>query len=464
MHVLKRSSPSEKEPVDPAVIVRRVIDACADCDTCRFLMNEDCLFFPALYRLVDREAADGRPCSGRALRGLVELCSLCGLCPCPDIRNDVIRAKSGYVRESGMAPAHRLMADVQRLGRICGMAPDAVNAALSVGPVHRMVSRLAGIHPRRRLPRFPQESFFSWARRKGLCRPPENGPGVAYFAGCTAGYLFPEVARAAVRVLQHSQLKVMVPPQQCCGMPTLVEGDAALTRRRVQANLDALLAARRMGFDPVCSCPTCGFLMKVLMKEGACHSNAYQQSVGAAANEIKIPDGAGGGRFLHLSKSLYAGRLRDDGLFSDLDPMDRLALSEGVADMGQYLLKRLDGRHLDVPFQPIAGRMAYFAPCHQREQKIGSPYVRLLALIPGLTIEPVGGPMDCCGMGGSLGYKKSFHDASVSLGAGLMQKIRAAAPQAVITDCLSCRLQFRHLLPFPVFHPLELLARACEPG
>ncbi len=33
----------------------------------------------------------------------------------------------------------------------------------------------------------------------------------------------------------------------------------------------------------------------------------------------------------------------------------------------------------------------------------------------------------------------------------------AAAPEAIITDCLSCRLQFQHLLPFSVMHPLEVL-------
>ena len=70
--------------------------------------------------------------------------------------------------------------------------------------------------------------------------------------------------------------------------------------------------------------------------------------------------------------------------------------------------------------------------------------------------------MDCCGMGGSLGYKKGFHDASVSLGTSITAKIKATAPDAVVTDCLSCRLQFQHLLPYPVVHPLEILLRAYE--
>ena len=52
---LMSSSKHAKPTTQPEAIVRRVIHACADCDTCRHLMNEDCLFFPALYRLVYRE-------------------------------------------------------------------------------------------------------------------------------------------------------------------------------------------------------------------------------------------------------------------------------------------------------------------------------------------------------------------------------------------------------------------------
>ena len=43
-----------------------------------------------------------------------------------------------------------------------------------------------------------------------------------------------------------------------------------------------------------------------------------------------------------------------------------------------------------------------------------------------------------------------------------LPRVEAAAPEAIITDCLSCRLQFEHLLPYDVFHPLEVLSRAYE--
>ncbi len=451
-------------PDDPAAVVRKVVTACADCDTCRFLMNEDCLFFPALYELADREAESGRPGSDRELRQLIDLCTLCGLCPCPNIRNDIMRAKQTFMARDGLPAGHRLLADIQRLGRWCGRVPNLFNAAATHGGLRRLAGRLIGITPDCPVPHLPEENFFAWAVRRGLDRMPQNGTGVAYFAGCTAGYLFPQVARAAVTMLQHCGVNVVVPPQQCCGMPTLVEGDVRTSFTRAQANLTTLLALRRRGFLPVSSCPTCGFLVKVLMKEGAYYSKSYQQSVDAAGNEIKIPDEAVGDGFRRLDKTVYGGILTDNGLFRTLDPLDRIALSDGFADIGEYIVNRLEGGGEIPRFRSVAGRMAYFAPCHQREQKIGSPYLRLLARIPELTVAQVGGVMDCCGMGGSLGFKASFHDASVAIGRPLMEKISAAAPEAVITDCLSCRLRFRHLLPYPVFHPLEVLVRACDAG
>jgi glycerol-3-phosphate dehydrogenase subunit C len=228
---------------DFEAIIRSVFDTCADCDTCRFLMNEDCLFFPELYRLVDWEKESGQVAPGHELKRLVELCTLCGLCPCPNIRNDIIKAKASLVKQNGMPLGNRLLADVQKFGRTCGMVPGLINAVLSSRSVKGIVKRVTGIHPERKLPRIPEENFFTWAKDLGLCSTLANGQGVAYFAGCTAGYLFPEVGRAAVMVLEKNGVKVYVPPQQCCGMPTLVEGDYATTLKRAKSNLESLLAA-----------------------------------------------------------------------------------------------------------------------------------------------------------------------------------------------------------------------------
>jgi glycerol-3-phosphate dehydrogenase subunit C len=200
--------------------------------------------------------------------------------------------------------------------------------------------------------------------------------------------------------------------------------------------------------------------MKVLVKEKACYSDAYQRSVGAGGHEVRIPvSGQMGGKHKVFKRSAYRDPFKDTGYFASIDAMDRIGVADGISDVGEYLARLLAEGQLDTRFNAIFKRVAYFAPCHQREQKIGSPYVKLLELIPGLTIETVGG-MDCCGMGGNFGFKSDFHDKSLAIGQPLMAKIQAMDPQAIVTDCLSCRLQFGHTLPYPVFHPIEILAMA----
>lgn len=265
-------------------------------------------------------------------------------------------------------------------------------------------------------------------------------------------------------ILQPYGVAVFVPPQQCCGMPTLVEGDEKTTLRRARFNLNVLLDAVRDGFDVVCSCPTCGFLMKELLGYRAYYAEAYQRKVDAGVDEIKVPDArkSAADGFVRLKKSMYEKILNDDGYFSGFDPLERIALSENVTDVGTYLERLQPNAALNQGVGRLEGRMAYYAPCHQRELGVGSPYLDLLTKITGLRIEPVGGPFDCCGMGGSLGFKKDFHDASLRLASPLIRKIQAAAPETIVTDCLSCRLQFQHFLPFPVLHPLEVISSALE--
>jgi len=437
--------------------IRWVFDACSDCDTCRFLMDDSCLMFPELFRLYDRLCENRQQPDDAALRRLTDLCTFCGLCPCPDIRTGILNAKAAYARQEGLSLDARLLSDVQRIGLLCGLAPSLLQH-LRKGPIENTLKSRIGIDPDRRLPPIPSGHFFSWAKRKGLDRAANRSPKVAYFAGCTAGYFFPEIAIAAVSILERNGIAVHVPEQQCCGMPLLLEGDQTTALKRMQFNVNTLLGLVREGYTPVCSCPTCGYVLKVLLQQGACYSELYQRHIQAGAGEIRVPDRQSGkSGFVSLKKSMYESILIDDGLFSALDPVGRMELAAQVEDVGEYLLSRISEN------DPTSGtclphrRMVYFAPCHQREQGIGSPYETLLSRIPGLSIQRVGGAMDCCGMGGSLGFKQGFSERSIALGERTFAHIRKAAPDAIVTDCISCRLQFEHTLPYPVLHPLQVL-------
>jgi glycerol-3-phosphate dehydrogenase subunit C len=84
----------------------------------------------------------------------------------------------------------------------------------------------------------------------------------------------------------------------------------------------------------------------------------------------------------------------------------------------------------------------------------------LLKIIPDISLEPINGNLFCCGMAGIMGFKREFHQASIRLGDRLMQKIKALNPENIVTDCLSCRLQFAQLMPHKVIHPIEVLNQA----
>jgi len=62
------------EKIEPEKKARKVVDECADCDICRFLMDSDCLLFPEQYRLYDKEVQTGEKITAQELKNLVDLC------------------------------------------------------------------------------------------------------------------------------------------------------------------------------------------------------------------------------------------------------------------------------------------------------------------------------------------------------------------------------------------------------
>jgi glycerol-3-phosphate dehydrogenase subunit C len=447
---------------DPESKVREVIDACADCDCCRPPMDPPCDVFAELYRLWDREQESGEPTAAAALRRMADLCNFCALCPCPNIRADLIEAKTRFAARDGLSRGARLLQDVERLARTCGMFPKAFNRLVAGGITGGLLKRAAGIHPGSRLPEFPAESFDRWAAAENLREPAKDGAErkIAYFAGCTARFLFPEVPRAATRVLRQSGVHVHYPGQRCCGMPPFLEGDRNLALELARENIDRLAGLVGDGYDIVCTCPTCTFMLRRVIAEGACYSTRYQEAVGGDEQNIVLPAyvNGRGNEPVKLSKRLYGSILKDEGYFSSIDPVARSRVAQNTWDLGEYLLDLHEAGVLSMPAANRRKRLVYFAPCHQREQEIGTPYAELLRRVAGGRLETIDGRFYCCGMAGIMGFKADFRDASVRMGLPLMEKIREKDPDALVTDCLSCRLQFRQHLSYPVHHPIEILA------
>ena len=212
-------------------LVQTIFQKCAGtsgCEVCRPHMHEDCLFFPELYRLQDEFVDKGNPLDSKSVGKLIDLCTLFGLCPCPDVRMLILKTKADHADEKGLPLSSKLIADAQRAGKLGGMLNNAANFISNNSVTSPFLQKVLKIHTDRKLPGFPKQSFFSWAREKGLHIPnryfTQASQKVVYFTGCSAGYFFPEVGKSTVSLLEKIGVEVFVPEQACCSMPLLMEG------------------------------------------------------------------------------------------------------------------------------------------------------------------------------------------------------------------------------------------------
>jgi glycerol-3-phosphate dehydrogenase subunit C len=459
----------ERETMNAEQRLRFEMNYCRQCDACRTLLDYSCLVFPELFRLVDQWEKTKEEPTTDELRHLVNLCNFCALCPCLELRSALIQAKTEFMERYGIPFKIKALENMEMIGKVGGAVPQLSNLLLRNGLTRGVIEKTVGIHEDRRFPRFPQESFSKWIKRRKKYLHPNHDKKkkVAYFAGCTARYLFPEVAKSAVEVLERNGIEVYYPEQQCCGMPSLLEGDRELTQEFARFNVPRLLEAVKAGYDIVCSCPTCGYLIKHVLREGAYYSAEYLDSDTSEDGRlyIEVPKlGArtckGEGAFYHLPK-IFREALRDEGYFSSFKPAERIMIAESTYDMGEYLRQLDEEGQLDTGFGPVRLRAAYYPPCHLREQKIGKPYLELLEMIPELLVEPVEG-LYCCGNAGIMGFKEEFHNRSIRIGSSLVGQLRGLDPEAIATDCLSCRIQFNQMTGYKILHPVEIMRLSYE--
>ncbi len=474
----------------PERIVREILEECGDCDVCRHLMDGSCFFFSTLFRLWDRERGGRGAVSTEELRHLVSLCHFCALCPCEPVRSKIIQAKTAFVERNGLTLPRALLENVERTWHTLGTVPALINRLFALPCTASLVKKLLGIHPERSLPRVPEESFNTWTEREKLTTRvatdieavsrretlltggPRKGaapprPKVAYFVGCTGRFLFPQVPKAFITILSALSIPVYIFDQHCCGMPLFLEGDRRRTLALAEQNVRTMATLLRDGYDVVCSCPTCTFMLREIIPSGAAYTPEGQQLLGAHRNELLFPlsrpHTAEQGRLLGLHPNLYGKIFAQEHYFSPVDPRDRLMLAQHLFDAGEYLLALID-RGILLPLEekgetpPLS--LAFFTPCHQREQKRGKPYLALffrLGLHQHYRIKELDDHFYCCGLGGIIGFTTDYHEYSLAIAQPLVERLLRLGPEIVATECLSCRLQIEALTPLTTVHPLEVL-------
>jgi len=221
----------------------------------------------------------------------------------------------------------------------------------------------------------------------------------------------PEIARAAVEVLEGSGLVVEIPRENlCCGRPLYDYGMLDTAQHLLRGVLEALRDPLRRGVPVVVLEPSC-----------------------AAVFRDELPN-------------LFPG---DE---------DALRLSRQTHLLGAFLEREAPG---DPPWSR-SGAALVQAHCHQQALFGTADDQKLLGRL-GLDARLL--DSGCCGMAGAFGFERGEHHAvSVQCAERVLapEVRRAAADTLILADGFSCREQIRHLTGRRALHLAEVLAGAVQ--
>ena len=393
--------------------LRRTGEICHQCRRCLPL----CPAFPKLFDLVD---ATDREIEGVTMEGfdaVNELCYHCKLCynHCPytpphewdvDFPQLMRRHQVARARRDGIPLARRVTTRTDLLGAIGSLAPALMNFVNRNRLARRVMEKTLGIHRDWVQPSFHRETLDRWLTRRRA--PPAGVNGrVALFTTCSVNYHDPGAGRAAVEVLERSDVHVEAVYERCCGMPFTDTGDLDAARRNAERNVADLLPRVEAGAVVVAPGPSCSLMLKA----------EYPKLLGS-------------------------------------DAASRVAAA--TRDLMEHLYHLAREKKLNRDFVRPLGRVAYHAPCHLRAQNVGFRALDLLRLA-GAEVTLVDA---CSGVDGTWGMQARFHDESLKVAAGLLDRIEAARPDEIATDCPLSALRIEEALGRKAVHPVVLLHRA----
>lgn len=249
-----------------------------------------------------------------------------------------------------------------------------------------------------------------------------SGLKVAVFVGCLIDKVFPAVAEATLKVLNHHGVGVFIPDNQaCCGIPAVSAGDVETFRKLVRHNLERFEQGR---FDYlVTACATCTATIK------------------------------------QIWPLLYAGE-------TERERRRVRSLSEKTLDIHQFLC-----RHVSLPELPRARDgnpelVTYHDPCHLKKSLgVAAEPRRLIAANRHLVLKEMAQPDWCCGLGGS--FNLEHYELSSEIGRRKRDQVAATGCTVVATGCPACMLQLHDMLSRAhdrtrVKHAIELYADSLD--
>jgi glycerol-3-phosphate dehydrogenase subunit C len=354
--------------------------------------------------------------SGDAIEEWVDYCSGCGACTraCPSgvkVAELNARARARVYEQRGRIPLrNRLLSRSEVMGKVGTRLAPLANFAVTNRLGRIVAERVLGIHRDAPVPRFSRGRFRDRFAR--LPQPENPRMTVGYFHGCSTNYYEPWVGEAAVRVLARHGVAVTLPPQNCCGLPFISNGDFTTARRYAGRNIAAMAPLAAAGGKIVATSTSCSFTLK----------SEYRDVLG-----IRTPEAE------QLAAATY--------------------------DIFEFLQEEV-GWEAAVPAGDAARprRVMYHSPCQLRTHGIGEPAFDALEQLGGVDLRAT--DVECCGIAGTYGLKVEKYQIACDVGAPIIERVREHGSELVACDSETCRWQITHLTGLPAKHPIELLDEA----
>lgn len=349
------------------------------------------------------------------VRDALDLCLSCKGCSvdCP-VGVDVATYKSEFLHhhyKGRLRPAsHYTMGWLPLLSRLAARIPRLVNAVTS-SRLAPLVKRLGGIAPQRDVPRFADETFLTWFRRRVPQGDGRRG-AVMLWVDSFNNHFTPGVLKDGVAVLENAGFRVQVPDgTQCCALTWITTGQLGIARRVARRTSAALAPAVAAGIPVVGLEPSCTAALKTDLPE--------------------LLDG-------------------DDD-------------ARGLARLTVTLAELLAHRAPDWQPPLVEASAISQTHCHQHAT---SGFSADSALLRRMGIDNTVLESGCCGLAGNFGFERGHYDVSVAAGEQvLLPAVRSASSGTyVLADGFSCRTQIAQQTDRTGTHLAQLIARALPPA
>ena len=342
----------------------------------------------------------------------LKYCLNCKRCEvaCPSgvkVGDIVARAKIKY-GHSQHKMRDLMLSSTDLVGGMATTFAPIVNLALSLDITKSVLDSTLGVSAHASMPKYASKRFEQWfkkvkAHQEGYSR------FVEYFHGCYVNYNYPQLGQDFVTLMNACGYGVhILEKQKCCGVALIANGFASQATSAAKTNL----ASIRKASQPV------------LTTSSSCTLTIKEE---------------------------YSTILDQDT--SDIQSKVQMAV--------KWLYDRIERGEVRLAFRKdFKMKAAYHTPCHL--QKLGNQIysIALLRMIPGLDLTVL--EQKCCGISGTFGFKKENYAISQKIGSQLYERIYAANPEVVITDCETCKWQIEGACGIPVFNPISILVQALD--